>query len=710
MADVMDRYVPLPPFPARISRLNELAHDLWWSWNPRAREVFRDLDYPLWRFTDHNPVLLLHLVEPERLEHAASDPAFLQLYDEAIAGLDLVRAGTGTWWRRRAEGLNRPIAWITREFALHQSLPVDVSASGVVSADFCKEASDLGVPLVGIGLMYPRGFAHQRLSSEGWQQESYEYIDWSDAPINPALCPDGSPCRFDVTIHGSQVHVAVWQVRVGRVTLFLLDTDLQENAAWDREISSTYFPDDAEASLRQAVLLGTAGVRALERLEIEPSRWHVAEGLGAPVILERLNRIVAGGTGIEEALSAIAESTVAGTREPAPVRRASFSFASIARHLATTWPALAAHRERVLALGAHDTDRGAAFNITALAARTAGVFSVPETAASDPGRSAWHEVRGGAPARGAVQAIPDGVHVPSWISADLARLFDEFVGADWRDRQDDEAAWEAVRRIPDERLWPVRERLRVYLVDYIRERARRKWSREQASGSRLVALGTLLDARTLTIGFARRFADSARPDLIFHDTERLAKILTAARRPVQIVFAGKAHVGDEIGKHRLQRVFRHAMDPSFGGRVAFLENYDLHAGRLLVQGCDVWLSTPRRDCPASIGGLQAAVNGVPHLATADGWWAHGWTGDNGWLIEGRGRDAASQDAAEAQALYRLLEDEIVPAFYDRGREGVPGRWAGIMKASIATTLPRFCARRAVKAFADAAYTGVAQSR
>jgi glycogen phosphorylase len=708
MADVMDRYVPLPPFPARISRLNELAHDLWWSWHPRARDVFRDLDYPLWRFTDHNPVLLLHLVEPERLEHAAADPAFLRLYDEALAGLDLVRAGTGTWWLRKADGNSGPIAWITPEFALHQSLPVDASASGVVSADFCKEASDLGLPLVGVGLMYPRGFAHQRLSSEGWQQESYEYIDWSDAPINPALCPDGSPCRVEVPIHGSRVQVAVWRVHIGRVTLYLLDTDLQENPAWDRELSSKYFPDDAEVCLRQAVLLGTAAVRVLERLGIEPSTWHLAEGLGAPVILERLNRMIAGGSELDDGLAAIARSTVAGTREPSPVRRASFSFASIDRHLAATWPALVPHRERVLALGTHEADRGAAFNVTVLAARTAGVFSVPETAAAEPGRSAWQEVRG--QTRPAVQAIPDGAHLPSWVSADLARLFDEFVEPEWRDRQDDETAWEAVRRIPDARLWAVRERLRGYLVDYVRERARRKWSREQASGNRLVALGTLLDAHTLTIGFARRFTGSARPDLVFHDVERLAKILTAARRPVQIVFAGKAHVGDEIGKHHLQRVFRHALDPSFGGRVAFLENYDLHARRLLVQGCDVWLSTPRRDCPSSIGGLQAAINGVPHLATADGWWASGWTGDNGWLMEGRGRDAASQDAADAQALYRLLEDEIVPAFYERGRDGLPARWAGIMKASIATTLPRFCARRSVKAYADAAYTGVAHSR
>jgi glycogen phosphorylase len=709
----MDRFVPLPPFPARVSRLNELAHDLWWSWNPRARGVFRDLDYPLWKFTDHNPVLLLHLVEPERLEHAAADPDFLRLYDQAIAGLDQVRAGAGTWWRGRTPKDTGPIAWVAPEFALHQSLPVDASASGVLSADVCKEASDLGVPLVGVGLMYPRGFAHQRLSAEGWQQETYEFIDWSDAPIAPALCADGIPCRFEVTVNSRPVQVAAWQVHVGRVTLYLLDTDLLENAPWDRELSSTYFPDDADACLRQSVLLGTASVRVLERLGIEPAVWHLAEGLAAPVVLERVHRLVSSGRALDDALAVVARTTVAGTREPSPAPPASFSFTAMDRHLAGTWPAFEAHRERIFALGAVDSDRGAAFNVGVLAARTAGVFNVPDTATQRPGTPPWQEVRAGSPGarvNASVESVPDGVHLASWVSADLARLFDEFVAADWRDRQDDDGFWASARRIPDERMWEVRERLRGYLVDYIRERARRKWGREQASGNRLVALGTLLDARTLTIGMARRFADSARPDLIFHDVERLARILTAARRPVQIVFAGKAHVGDEAGKHRLQRVFRHALDPAFGGRVAFVENYDLHAGRLLVQGCDVWLSTPRRGCPASVGGLRAAVNGVPHLATPDGWWAGGWTGDNGWMIEGRGADASSLDTSDALAIYRLLEEQIVPAFYDRGRDRVPERWTAIMKASIASALPRFCARRSVKVFAGGAYGGVVESR
>jgi starch phosphorylase len=708
----MDRYVPLPPLPDRISRLNELAYDLWWSWNPQAREVFRDLDYPLWRFTDHNPVLLLHLVEPERLEHAAADPAFLSLYDEAISGLDLVRAGSGTWWSQRAQAESQPVAWITPEFALHQSLPMDASAVGVLAGDFCKEASDLGVPLVGVGLMYPRGYAHQRVSAEGWQQETYEYIDWSDAPIGPALTPDGSRCRFMLPIGTTAVHVAVWQVRAGRVTIFLLDTDLPENEPWDRELSSKYIVEDPEACLRQSMLLGRAAVRALALLGVDPAMWHVAEGAAATVALERLHGLVASGTGLDDALSHVRQTTVFATRDAAPARRESFSFGSLERHVSAAWPALEPHREAVLALGHHDTDRGPVFNVSVLGARASATMNVPESAARERASALWEGVRG--PRHGTtgpVHAIADGVHVSTWISADLSRLFDRCIGEDWHDRQDDPAAWEAIRALPDEDAWAVRQRLRRYLLDFVRDRARRKWAREQASGNRLAALGTLLDADTLTIGFARRFSASARPELVFEDVERLARIVTEARRPVQIVFAGKAHPGDEIGKHHLQRIFRHTLDPKFGGRIAFLEGYDLHVARLLVQGCDVWLSTPRRGSPVSIGGLKAAVNGVAHLATPDAWGYDGCSGRNGWLIDGgRTGDPAAQDAADARALYSLLEDTIVPAFYDRDRTAIPLQWTAIMKESIAFALPHFCARRAVKAFAEAAYQPAVGSR
>jgi starch phosphorylase len=700
----MDRYVPLPPLPGRVSRLNELAFDLWWSWNAQAREVFRDLDYPLWRFTDHNPVLLLHLVEPERLEHAAADPQFLSLYDDAIAGLDAVRIGERTWWTRQS-GPSQPIAWISPEFALHQSLPVDASRLGVLAGDFCREASDLGVPVVGVGLMHPRGYAHQRLSAEGWQQESYEYIDWSDAPVAPAVTADGSPCMFTLPLGPDPVHVAVWLVRVGRVFIYLLDTDIAENTAWDRELSSKIFAEDSEARVRQAVLLGAGAVRALELLSIDPSIWHLASGPAATVTLERLHRAVNTGEALAAAVTRIARTTVFCARDVAPAGRDGVSFAAIDRHLASTWPALAAHRDDVFALGLHQTDRGAVFNMSVLGARASAVLNVPASAAGQRAPAAWRSVRTTSSTEPeGLHAIPDGIHLSSWISADLAHMFDEHIGAEWRDRQDEPLVWQALGAIPPAAWWTVRQRLRGYLVDFVRERARRKWGRQHASGNRLVALGTLLDASTLTIGFARRFAGNARAALAFHDAERLARLVTAARQPVQIVFAGKADPGDESGKHELQRVFRHALDPAFGGRVAFIEDYDLHVAKLLVQGCDVWLSTPRRGSQPSVGGLKAAVNGVPHLSTADGWWMDGFTGANGWMIDGgRMRDAGAQNAADARALYRLIEDDIVPAFYERDRAGVPDRWTSLMAESVATTVPRFSARRMVKAFAEEAY-------
>ena len=560
----MDRYVPLPPLPARVSRLNELAYDLWWSWNAEAREVFRDLDLPLWRFTDHNPVLLLHLVETDRLEHAATDPEFLRLYDEAIAALDTVRAGSGAWWSQRAPApahSPRAIACVAPAFSLHQALPLDGDGAAVAAGDFCKEASDLGVPLVAVGLMHPRGYVHQRLSAEGWQQDSIEYLDWSDMPITPALAPDGSRVAFTVSLPAAggetgTVHVDVWQVRAGRVALYLLDTDVPDNGPADRELSAGFERPGTARSTRRQALLEAGAARTLSLLGIDP------------------------------------EITL-------------------------------------------------------------------DTAA----------------------AIAPGVHVPGWLARDVAVLVERHLGAGWRDHQDDEPWWDGVTAIPDAELWDARQRLRGYLIDFTRERARRRWTRERAGAAVLVAQGTLLDPGALTIGFASRFGDDRRPDFIFRDPERLAAILTARRRPVQIVFAGRAHAGDEGAKRHLQRLFLRALDPIFGGRIAFLEDYDLHAARLLVQGCDLWLNTPAVDRPLPLGPLKAAINGVPAVTI----------------------EPSAHDAEGAWAFYRRLEEDIVPAFYHRDRAGVPVEWVARVRDTIRDGIPRFSARRAVKAAAERLY-------
>ena len=550
----MDRYVPLPPLPARISRLNELASDLWWSWNPGAREVFRDLDFPLWRFTEHNPVLLLHLIEPERLQHAAEDDEFLRLYDRAIAALDVVHAGAATWWARRGAA-DVHIACNVPAFAVHHSLPVDCDGSAIAAGDFAKEASDLGVPLVGIGLMYPRAYLHQRLSADGWQEDSYERLDWSDAPIGPALAADGSRCAFAVTLPDGDVHVQVWRMRAGRVAIYLVDTDVPGNSARDREISAALCRAGSDAQTRQRALLDAAVPRLLAVLGLEPH------------------------------------------------------------------------------------------------------------ATIDPGSGTR------------------GVHVPSWIARDLAVLFERDLGADWREHQDEPAWWDRLSLIPDEDLWSARQRLRGYLTDFMRERVRRRWTREHAAGPQAVALGTLLDPATLTIGVAGRITADFRGELMFQDPERLAAILTARRRPVQIVFAGRAHAGDEAGRRHIHQLFSRAIDPAFGGRIAFLEDYDLHAARLLVQGCDVWLSAPSAADARPLGVLKAAINGAAHIDVP----------------------AGASAAASARVLYRRLEEEIVPAFYRRDRRGLPLEWIGRVRETMREAIPRACARVAVKAAVERLY-------
>jgi glucan phosphorylase len=551
----MDRYVPIPPLPARISRLNELAYDLWWSWNAGAREVFRDLDFPLWRFTDHNPVLLLHLAETDRLEHAAQDAEFLALYDRAIAAMDVVRAGAATWWSRRSARDARPLACISTAFSLHQALPIDCDSTAIAVGDFAKEASDLGVPFIGIGLMYPRAYLHQRLSDDGTQQESYEYLDWSDTPIGPAHAADGTRCAFVVSMPDRDIHAQVWQVRAGRVTIFLIDTDLPENVAADRELSAALCPPESDTLARQRAVLDAAVPKTLAALGIEPR------------------------------------------------------------------------------------------------------------ATIDP------------------RDEPPGVHVPSWIARDLAILIERDAGADWRDRQDDAAWWDRLSLIPDEDLWGAKQRLRGYLTEFMRDRARRRWTRERAAGPRFVAQGTLLDFSTLTIGIASRITGDYRAELLFHDVDRLAAILTARRQPVQLIFAGRAHPGDGAARRHLQLLFSRAIDPVFGGRIAFLEDYDLHAARLLVQGCDVWVTAKAPGSRPSLGMLKAAINGAVHVSM----------------------EPAAQGVAGARAFYRHLEEDLVPSFYARDRRGVPLEWTAGIRETMRTAIPAFSVRRAVKAAAERLY-------
>ena len=704
-----------PALPPRLARLNELAYDLWWTWNPLARDVFKTLDHSLWRQTAHNPVLMLFLIPQDLLQRAAEDEGWLELFDRAIAAMDAFRNNTNTLWTSRmGTGATRAIAYFSAEFALHQSLPIYAGGLGVLAGDHCKEASDLGLPLVGVGFMYPQGYFRQRVSPEGWQQEEYVRLDWTNAPVEPALTPAGHPCIVAVPLGSRSVLAQVWRIRLGRVTLLLLDTDLEENAPWDRELSARLYGGDRETRIQQEVVLGIGGVRVLRAMGYDPAVWHLNEGHAAFVVLQRIRELIEQGSSFDDALRDVRGTTIFTTHTPVPAGHDAFPFQLVEQHLAGCWGDLGEHRDAFLALGLYDNGTGPLFNMTALALRSAGFTNAVSKLHRDVTADMWAPIWPDTPAaKRPVAAITNGVHVPTWVSPVMAALFDRYLGADWRERTNDEAFWSKVADIPGEELWAARQQLRGDLFTFIRERARLRWAGEDATPQRVLSAGTLFDPAALTIGFARRFTAYKRPELIFRDAERLGRILSQARRPVQLVFAGKAHPADEVGKHHLHAIYQRAIDPAFGGRVAFVDDYDLHVAHYLVSGVDVWLNNPRKPLEASgTSGMKAAINGVPHMSIGDGWWAEGFDQTNGWLIEGvpgqdtieaaeRSQDAV--DAADAAAIYTLLEEQIVPAFYKRDRDGVPDEWLKVVRNSIRTVTPRFSARRMLIDYVEKAY-------
>ena len=655
---------------------------------------------------------MLRMVPRERLEQAAGEPSFLARYDAAIETLGRALTAKDSWWSQTYPHLpKRPIAYFSAEFALHQSLPIYAGGLGVLAGDLCKEASDLGLPLLGVGFMYPQGYFHQRISSDGWQEEVYEYLNWEHAPIEPAVLPSGKRCILPVPLGNRTVHVLVWLARLGRVKLYLLDTYLEENAPSDRELSARLYGGDSETRVQQEIILGIGGVRALRALGLDPIVWHLNEGHAAFVGLERMREAVERGENFAAALDQVRRSTVFTTHTPVAAGHDAFPFQLVETHLAGCWDTLGEQRDDFLKLGTYDSGAGPMFNMTALALRTAGAVNAVSRAHGKVTREMWASLWPGVPeSERPVKVVTNGIHVFTWIAPDMASLFERRLAADWREHHDESNFWDKIFTIPDEELWAVRQALRSYLIAFLRERARQLWLEGQVSTARVVAAGTLLDPNALTIGFARRFTDYKRPHLIFHDPERLARILSALRRPVQIVFAGKAHPADNGGKHHLQRLYHRAIDPSFGGRLAFVEDYDTHVAHFLVQGCDVWLNTPLRPFEASgTSGMKASINGVLHLSCGDGWWLEGYTGSNGWVIDSgvTQDDPAAVDAAEAETLYRLLEEEVVPAFYDRDTGNVPRRWLAMVKEAIRSITPRFSARRMLKQYTEEMYAPAA---
>ncbi|MDH5505624.1 MAG: alpha-glucan family phosphorylase [Anaerolineae bacterium] len=703
---------PIPnnfDLPSRIGRLGELAYNLWWTWVPEAQNLFRRIDAYLWEQTYHNPVRFLRRVERARVNAVSHDRFYLDFYDRTVEAFDSYMGAETTWFKTTyPDLLNNPVAYFSSEFGLHETLPIYAGGLGVLSGDHLKEASDLGLPLVAIGFLYTQGYFSQHITEDGWQEALQVHLQFDDLPVSPVLDEAGEPLTISVELPGREVLARLWEIHVGRVPLYLLDTNVEGNSDADCELTARLYSSDLDLRISQELILGVGGVRALRILGYNPKVWHMNEGHSAFLSLERIRERVAAGRSFDEAAELVRASNVFTTHTPVPAGNDEFPLWLMDKYFSHLWPELGLDREQFIDLAHRQLAWGETFSMPVLALRLSeqcnGVSELHGQVARRMWNFLWPERKeGDVP----IMHITNGVHTSTWLARRMRNLYNQYMGADWLMNLDDPEAWEAVLEIPDEELWEVRRHLKRKLVAYMRERARQQWVHDGVHPVQVVASGTLLDPYALTIGFARRFATYKRANLILSDLDRLLKLVNKPNMPVQIIFAGKAHPADEPGKQLIQDVYRIVKQAENGGRLVFLEDYDMNLGRYLTQGVDVWLNTPRRPNEASgTSGQKAALNGVLNLSVLDGWWREGYNGRNGWAI-GEDidiEDHAAQDDADAQSLFDLLEKEIIPLYYhQRASDGLPLEWMAYMKESIRTLAPRFSMRRMVKEYAGQLY-------
>jgi starch phosphorylase len=698
--------------PRRIARLEELAYNLWWSWHRESRDLFKVLDYTLWHTTSHNPVQMLLEVSPERLGQVASDPLFLRHYDAVMMALDAdIRNGHLWFPSQYPELTDRPVAYFSAEFGLHRSLPIYSGGLGVLAGDHCKEASDIGLPFVAVGFLYEMGYFRQRITPDGWQEATYPRFEPWEVAVRQALCDDGNCLFVPVELNDQTVYLRVWRVEIGRAQLYLMDADNERNAPWNRELTRRLYGGDQEMRIQQEIVLGVGGLRVVRALGIEPLAFHLNEGHSAFLVLERVRELVEAGHSFEEARARVQATTLFTTHTPVAAGHDVFHFHLVEKYFHNYWPRLGLSRENFLALGHHVGNRSG-FNMTALALKMCGRRNAVSELHGEVSRRMWHSLWPDEDVDEVpIDHVTNGIHVPAWIGGAMYRLYRKHLSPDWVESHDVPALWERILDVPDGELWNAHIHLKGKLISFMRERSRRRRIEGAMTPDQVLCSGTFLDPDALTIGFARRFATYKRATLLFHDLERLKKLLHDRYRPVQFIFSGKAHPADDAGKRLLQEIYNLAKDPSTGGRIAFIDDYDMQVARYLVQGVDVWLNTPRRPYEASgTSGQKVALNGIPNLSVLDGWWAEGYNGANGWAIDpGQGYDdLAAQNAADARALYDLLEHEVVPLFYERDTDDVPRGWVQVMKEAIRTVVPVFCTRRMVKEYTEKFYVPAAR--
>lgn len=696
----------IPHLPERIAGLAEIAYNLWWSWHPAARMLFKRLDRIAWKESGHNPVRMLIDISPDVLISASRQNDYVEYYDEVMSRFREDIETRMCWFAENVGDLScQPIAFFSAEYGLHHSLPFYAGGLGFLAGDYIKECSDLGVPVVGVGFAYPGGYLRQKIRMDGWQDDVHEVFESDAAPIERVVHGGGEQVVVQVPFMDPPIFIAVWKVTVGKIPLYLMDTDIQRNEPWNRGISARLYLGDLEQRLRQQMVLGIGGIAMLNALGIRHSVIHLNEGHSAFAILERIRERIAAGMSFDDAVERVRATTVFTTHTPVPAGHDVFPFHLMDKYFSRCYSFLGLSRERFFALGENPADAAAGFNTTALSLRLSTFVNSVSRKHGEVTRRMWRHLWPDKKEEDIpIHSITNGIHLPTWIEPKMELLCNRYLGDRWLTDQDNPAMWELIDTIPDQELWKVHYWLKIKLLNYIREQARKRWKENTVNPINVISNGVLLDPMTLTIGFARRFTAYKRPDLIFRNPDRLKKILNNRWRPVQIIFAGKSHPADDEGKRILQRIFTLAHDSEMGGRVAFVENYDEQLAQYMVHGVDLWLNNPLAPLEAcGTSGMKATFNGVPHLSILDGWWIEGFNGENGWAFPAQGDDR------DAESIYHLLETEIVPLFYTVDEAGVPGGWVKVMKQAMKRTGARFSARRMVKEYALNFYQKAMQS-
>lgn len=714
---ILGNITVLPQVPAKLERLSELAGNLYWTWSPAARTLFRELDRELWETVGHSPVTMLRDIKQEKLDQAAGDKSYLAAYAAVLKDFDAYSKRAG-WFGGDYKGKKHLYAYFCAEYGWHEAVALYSGGLGILAGDHTKAASDLGVPLVGIGLWYPEGYFHQQVAASGQQDAVYLRKDPSELPLHPAT-KNGEEVHVSVRLQGREVFLRALEVKVGRVSVYLLDTDIPANAQEDRDLLKRLYGGDQRTRMSQEIILGVGGVRMLRALGISPTAWHMNEGHSAFMALERCRELVEQGLDFDTAREVVTASTHFTVHTPVAAGNDAFPFDLVSSFFSGYWGRLGLDQQSFLDLAKHDLGWGAMFSMPALALRFSSARNGVAELHGDTSRRIWSDLWADVPTDEVpIGHITNGVHYSTWVAPQIQALSTAVLPKHWQDNLSDVAMWAKVKTIDNNTLWQARQEVKAQSLRFLRRRLLRQLQRHGVTPTALNDSEQLFDTATLTIGFARRFATYKRATLIFRDLERLSAILNNPARPVQLVFSGKAHPADIPGQALIRQIQTLSYDPRFAGKILFVEDYDMAVGRALTRGTDVWLNNPRRPLEASgTSGQKASMNGLLNLSILDGWWPEGYDGQNGWAIGGGDTLAASLidrdegleditdkiDAADADALYDLLEREVAPLYYQRDDNGVPQAWLERSKDAIATITPMFNAQRMVRDYVTSYY-------